>query len=147
MKVLARSPQVLVANPVFVQRYPLLMVPADLVDLPSIHWGAPQPHYHWHLNDPNGATAQISHVPRLVSDDMAVLKSAVSRGVGIASMPLAVVREEISDGRLLTLIPQWRPDEGVITAVFPSRRGLLPSVRALIDFLANSFERQERQGS
>ena len=28
----------------------------------------------------------------------------------------------------------------IIHAVFPSRRGLLPSVRALIDFLAQRFE-------
>ncbi|MNN89340.1 hypothetical protein D3C81_2071480 [compost metagenome] len=59
-------------------------------------------------------------------------------------MPLTVVREEIADGRLLTLIPQWKPDEGVITAVFPSRRGLLPSVRSLIDYLANSFEHNDQ---
>ena len=144
MRVLARSPQVLVASPVFMQRYPRLELPTDLVDLPSIHWGAPLPHYNWHLNGPNGATALISHIPRLVSDDMAVLKSAVLQGVGIASMPLTVVREEIADGRLLTLIPQWKPDEGVITAVFPSRRGLLPSVRSLIDYLANSFEHNDQ---
>ena len=32
--------------------------------------------------------------------------------------------------------PTGRPRAGIIHAVFPSRRGLLPSVRALLDFLA-----------
>lgn len=140
MRVLARSPQVLVASADFAARYPSLNEPTDLVDLPSIHWGPPQPHYNWHLNGPNGATTQVSHVPRLVSDDMSVLKNAVLRGVGIASLPLAVVKDEIASGLLMTLLAQWQPEEGVITAVFPSRRGLLPSVRSLIDFLATSFE-------
>jgi DNA-binding transcriptional LysR family regulator len=34
------------------------------------------------------------------------------------------------------VLPQWRPASGVVHAVFPSRRGLLPSVRTFMDFLA-----------
>src|SRR3546814_13825160 len=36
-----------------------------------------------------------------------------------------------------TLFRSWRPPAGIIHAVFPSRRGLLPSVRALLDFFAH----------
>ena len=36
-------------------------------------------------------------------------------------------------------LPEWAPQPGLIHAVFPSRRGLLPSVRALLDFLAAEF--------
>lgn len=73
---------------------------------------------------------------------MPTLKSAVLLGVGIANLPLAVVKNEIEDGQLVSLLPEWQPVEGVISAVFPSRRGLLPSVRSLIDFLAQAFEAQ-----
>lgn len=140
MKVLAKSPQVLVASPALVQLFPDLALPADLSELPSVAWGGAQSHYHWQLNGPEGETAQVSHFPRLVSDDIAVLKSAALEGVGIAVLPLTTVSQELADGRLLTLLEKWKPVEGVITAVFPSRRGLLPSVRALIDFLSKSFE-------
>jgi hypothetical protein len=37
------------------------------------------------------------------------------------------------------VLPQWAPQAGVVHAVFPSRRGLLPSVRALLDFLAAEY--------
>jgi DNA-binding transcriptional LysR family regulator len=37
------------------------------------------------------------------------------------------------------VLPQWRPRAGIVHAVFSSRRGLLPSVRALLDFLAAEF--------
>ena len=40
----------------------------------------------------------------------------------------------------IAVLPEWQPAEGVITAVFPSRRGLMPSVRSLIDFLGEAFE-------
>ena len=41
----------------------------------------------------------------------------------------------------MRLLPQWAPRRQIVHAVFASRRGLLPSVRALIDFLADCFEK------
>jgi len=96
--------------------------------------------YLWDLTGPGGATAQVAHTPRLVSDDMSTLKNAALAGVGIANLPKVVVKDELADGRLIAVLPEWQPAEGVITAVFPSRRGLMPSVRSLIDFLGDAFE-------
>lgn len=96
--------------------------------------------YLWDLTGPDGATAQVAHTPRLVSDDMSTLKNAALAGVGIANLPQVVVKDELADGRLIAVLPEWQPAEGVITAVFPSRRGLMPSVRSLIDFLGDAFE-------
>lgn len=140
MKVLAKSPQVLVASATFLQSAPLPLVPADLVGLPSIHWGNSLLQYLWELTGPDGATAQVLHTPRLISDDMSTLKNAALAGVGIANLPRMVVKEELADGRLIAVLPAWQPAEGVITAVFPSRRGLMPSVRSLIDFLGDAFD-------
>jgi len=41
------------------------------------------------------------------------------------------------------VLPNWVPRDGVVQAVFPSRRGLLPAVRQLIDFLADNFEQDD----
>ncbi|KRP89942.1 HTH-type transcriptional regulator DmlR [Pseudomonas fluorescens] len=140
MKVLAKSPQVLVASATFLQDAPLPSLPADLAGLATIHWGNPLLAYLWDLTGPDGATAQVAHTPRLVSDDMSTLKNAALAGVGIANLPQVVVKDELADGRLIAVLPEWQPAEGVITAVFPSRRGLMPSVRSLIDFLGDAFE-------
>ena len=140
MKVLAKSPQVLVASATFLQDAPLPSLPADLAGLATIHWGNPLLAYLWDLTGPDGATAQVAHTPRLVSDDMSTLKNAALAGVGIANLPQVVVKDELADGRLIAVLPAWQPAEGVITAVFPSRRGLMPSVRSLIDFLGDAFE-------
>ena len=140
MKVLAKSPQVLVASAAFLQDTPLPLLPADLGGLATIHWGNPLLQYLWDLTGPDGATAQVAHTPRLVSDDMSTLKNAALAGVGIANLPQVVVKDELADGRLIAVLPEWQPAEGVITAVFPSRRGLMPSVRSLIDFLGEAFE-------
>jgi DNA-binding transcriptional LysR family regulator len=51
-----------------------------------------------------------------------------------------MVCDETKGGALVRLTPEWVPKGGIIHAVFPSRRGQLPSVRKLIDYLAMRFE-------
>ncbi|MCY1532037.1 LysR substrate binding domain protein [compost metagenome] len=110
-------------------------MPADLSNLPSLDWGPPRDHM-WHLEGPNGANAEVRHTPRYITDDMTALRQAALRGVGIVQLPLMVVDQDLEQGRLMDIIPQWVPRSGIVHVVFPSRRGLLPSVRKLIDFLA-----------
>ena len=58
-------------------------------------------------------------------------------------LPTMVMCDELADGRLIRLLPEWQPKQGIIHAVFPSRRGLVPSVRSLIDYLAQRFQALE----
>ncbi|MBS7661686.1 LysR family transcriptional regulator [Pseudomonas lalucatii] len=135
MRVLGHSPQRLVASPEFLRGLELPLRPADLSGLPSLDWGPPRDHL-WSLEGPDGATAEVRHRPRLISDDMTCLRQAALRGVGVVQLPCMVVEGDLQAGRLLDIMPQWAPRSGVVHALFPSRRGLLPSVRGLIDFLA-----------
>lgn len=138
MRVLADSPQRLVASPEFMQSRELPLLPADLSGLPSLDWGPPREHS-WCLEGPAGATAEVRHRPRLISDDMSALRRAALYGVGVVQLPCMVVERDLAAGRLLDIIPHRAPRGGMVHAVFPSRRGLLPSVRSLIDFLAEQM--------
>jgi DNA-binding transcriptional LysR family regulator len=140
MRVLVDSPQRLVANPDFLKDLELPLLPADLSGLPSLDWGAPREHI-WRLQGPDGATAEVPHHPRFVTDDMTALRQAALRGVGIVQMPHMVVDQDLLEGTLVDIIPHWAPRGGSVHAVFSSRRGLLPSVRKLIDFLAEHIRR------
>ena len=73
---------------------------------------------------------------------MIALRNAalVGVGVGVVQLPILMVREGITQGNLIRLVPEWAPRREIIHAVFPSRRGLLPSIRVLIDYLAQRFE-------
>jgi DNA-binding transcriptional LysR family regulator len=46
------------------------------------------------------------------------------------------VRADLKGGALVRVLPAWRSPQGIVHVVFPTRRGMLPAVRALIDFLA-----------
>lgn len=54
-------------------------------------------------------------------------------------LPLMIVREQIDAGQLRRLLPDWAPPPEILHAVFPSRRGQLPSVRALLTYLTDRF--------
>ena len=134
MRRLDESIQCLVASPALI-RTPLLS-PGDLSGLPSLDPGPVHRDHQWQLDHKGGQTAVIPHHPRLITDDIAVLREATLAGVGVAQLPTVMIWEDIRAGRLVHVLPQWQPRSGIVYAVFPSRRGLLPSVRALLDFLA-----------
>lgn len=138
MKVLGERSWCLVARPSLLQQHGVPAVPADLAVLPSLDFGPPHGEHVWHLEGPGGSAA-VHHTPRFVTDDMIALRQAAVAGAGIVQLPVMMVCEELASGALVKLIPAWLPKSGIVHAVFPSRRGLLPSVRKLIDFLAEHF--------
>jgi DNA-binding transcriptional LysR family regulator len=58
------------------------------------------------------------------------------RGAGVCQFATFIVEDDVKAGRLINVLPDWTPRTSVIHAALPSRRGLLASVRALLDFLA-----------
>ena len=140
MRRLDESSQCLVASPSLVPVE--LHSPADLDGLPSLDLGPPQRDHIWELRQADGQVAAISHRPRLITDDMTALREAAISGVGVVQLPTLMIWEEVKSGRLLDVLPRWRPQAGIVHAAFPSRRGLLPSVRALLDFLAQACAEQ-----
>jgi DNA-binding transcriptional LysR family regulator len=139
MRTLGDSPQRLVASAGLVKGLSLPLVPADLSALPSLDVGPMQARHVWQLAGPDGASVRITHTPRLVTDDLSQLLHAALEGVGAVKLPTMVVDEHIASGRLADVVPGWAAQSGIVHAVFPSRRGLLPSVRSLIDFLAAEY--------
>ena len=139
MKILAQRGHALVASPDLAEKAGVIRVPADLSGLPSLDLGPPRQDHIWKLEGPDGAQASIHHQPRLVSDDMIALRSAAIDGIGVVHLPLLIVSDEIRNGQLVHLLPDWAPKRYVVHAVYASKRGLLPSVRALLDYLGARF--------
>ncbi len=140
MRVLADRGQCLVASPLLLASTGIPGIPADLAQLPSLDLGIPQNEHVWNLLGPNEVQASIHHHPRLITRSMMTLRAAALAGVGVVQLPNMMIREQIDSGKLVHVIPGWAPRREIIHAVFASRRGLLPSVRSLIDFLSEQFK-------
>ncbi len=136
LKIFAERGWRLVGSPSLIEQLGQPAVPADLHRFPTVDTCPPSGLHVWELDGPSRAHASLHHTPRLVTDDLIALRAAAIRGVGITQLPSMVVIDQLKSGALVELLPGWSPKLGVVHAVFPSRRGLLPAVRALLDFLA-----------
>ena len=65
--------------------------------------------------------------------------------MGVAALPLMMIRDELDAGTLVPVGAPWVPEPGAVHAVFPSRRGLLPAVRELLDFMAAEYGETARR--
>lgn len=140
LRVLTDRGQCLVASPQMLAREGRPAVPADLAGLSSLALGLPQHRHRWDLIGPDQSEARIEHQPRLVTRSMGTLRKAAVAGIGVVQLPTMMMTEELADGRLVRVLEGWAPPREIIHAVFPSRRGLLPAVRGLIDHLADQFQ-------
>lgn len=138
MRFFCESHQKLVARPSLVERIKLES-PEDLAGMPSMDVGPPNREHRWILTGPKETPIEVIHTPRFVTSDLDALYRAAIQGVGVVQMPEIMVRHALDDGRLVEILPMFPPPSRLIHAVFPSKRGLLPSVRGLIDQLAEDF--------
>ncbi|NYT77588.1 LysR family transcriptional regulator [Alcaligenaceae bacterium] len=143
MRVLADRVQCLVASPALLKQYGTPHAPVGLAQLPSLALGLTAQEYIWDLKGPDGAHAAIRHTPRLITQSMFALRSAAMAGIGVAQLPRMMMEKALAEGELVQVVPLWAPRSEIIHVVFASRRGMLPAVRALVDFLAYQFEQLE----
>lgn len=136
MRSFGRSDELLVAAPQYLARAGRPADPAQLAKVETLDQADELGRQLWVLQGPGGRSERIEHTPRLVCQDFVVLRAAVLAGLGIARLPETVVRADLAGGTLERVLPEWNSPQGILHFVFPSRRGLLPAVRALIDFLA-----------
>ncbi|MDR3417648.1 MAG: LysR substrate-binding domain-containing protein [Nevskia sp.] len=127
---------VLTASPGYAASRPSLEEPAQLAQHDTIGALRDGPEQSWTLTAGDGRTARVPLRPRFLGTDFIVQYEAARGGVGVALLPLRQVWRGLKDGSLVHVAKDWGTPEQGIHVVFPSRRGMLPSVRALIDYLA-----------
>jgi len=136
MRTFGRAHELLVASPAYLARAGAPASPQDLGSRETLDYGGELDRQPWELVGSDGQSVRAEHTPRVICHDFIVLRATVLAGLGIAKLPDSVVREDVHSGALTRVLPDWNSPQGVVHAVFPSRRGLLPAVRAFIDFLA-----------
>ena len=131
------SEQVLAASPAFVERHGPFHTVDALQGVSGIGpGGARGEPARWEVTGPDDRAQEIHYKPTLVTDDVYLLEQMALRGAGVAQLPVDLCGPAIQDGRLVVLLPEYRMPSHQLHAVFPSRRGVVPAVRAFIEFLA-----------
>ncbi|MGE0241361.1 MAG: LysR substrate-binding domain-containing protein [Parvibaculaceae bacterium] len=92
----------------------------------------------WPLRSGTGKIVEVTPRPRLIADESVVLLKSAMAGLGIACLPESIAAAAIAEGTLVVAMLGWTAGTITTTILTPHRRSQLPSVRAVIDFLAES---------
>jgi DNA-binding transcriptional LysR family regulator len=139
-KTFGTSKAVLVASAALLQRQGPVHEPADLGRLDTVSSSTVAGAATWRLVGPGGEEFEHLHEPRYVADDLTTLLHAVVRGTGAALLPDFMCRDAIGAGQVVEVLADWGPPPGIVHAVFPARRALVPAVRRLLDFLSGHLK-------
>ena len=134
---LAESPQKLLTSPELLANLPMVATPDQLEDLPTLDWERLEDGW-WFMHS-DGTERRPSLKPRIITDDLSTLHRAALAGLGIVQLPMLLAFNDVAQGRLVEVLPEWQLPMGEVQAVLPPRRKLLPSVQALLVHLKLSF--------
>ena len=129
----------LFASPIFIATLNgSIASPNDLLDLRALSFGWQSTDKHWTLRHQQGEQVEITCKPRLCSDDMWTLKRAAEQGGGIVSLPAYVCKDEVADGTLVRILPNWVTARAQLSILLPSRSGLSESTKTFSDYLCKN---------
>ncbi|KJK14270.1 LysR family transcriptional regulator, partial [Burkholderiaceae bacterium 16] len=123
---LGYSTFVLVASPTLAERYTTPTSLDSLKGWPTLSMANKSERYIWHLVDASGQVASLVHRPQFATDDIASLRIAATLGIGVAMLPREFVDRDLQSGRLRRLLPDLGSKPGLVHAIFPTRRGMVP---------------------
>jgi DNA-binding transcriptional LysR family regulator len=89
--------------------------------------------YRWELAH-NGRAITVDVRGNLILPHQEHIRQAVLAGVGLAFLFEDRVREDLREGRLVTVMEEWCPWFDGFYIYYPSRRQMRPALRAFIDF-------------
>lgn len=130
----------LVAAPAFVQAQAPLSAPADLALWDGVQLGARRPELS--LSPVGGGPAERVRLrPRATLSSALGILGLLRAGAGFAPLPEVLVREDLSTGSLLRLLPGWELEEMAVCLVWPDGAVRRRLTGLLVDFLTPRLER------
>jgi len=139
---LADVEMVLVGAPILLAEYGS---PDNLVDvsrIPFIHYGTDRTQQRMLFQRGTEEPEQITTEARLSTNNDQMMVSFARAGLGMILLPRFMVEEELGNGKLREVLPEYRPyPDRKLYAVFPHGRHLPLKTRVLIDFLVEEMSR------
>ena len=125
--------QVICASPDYITRRGLPRTPDDLASHSCIAHSARTTPRIWHLTSSDGGQISVPINGRPTINSALAVRQAALEGLGIIELNSYLVGEDIVAGRLVRLLPQYRPKDLNFYAVYAERRFLAPKIRVFVD--------------
>ena len=93
----------------------------------------------WSLED-SGRELEIAVTGPLIANDFPTMLGAALKGIGLAQVPEPVAADAVRTGRLVEALHPFAPVAPGVFLYYPSRRQMLPKLRAFIDHVKSRSE-------
>ncbi|MBF0256213.1 MAG: LysR family transcriptional regulator [Gammaproteobacteria bacterium] len=135
-KSIGRDRRVVVATPSYLARYGAPRSPLELSTHNALLFAGTD---HWSFTAPNGEDVSVKVSGNLDTNNCDALREAIYADLGLALRPMWDVWQDLRNGRLVRLLPDYAPPAYPINAVYPSRRLMPKKTRIFIDHLLQRF--------
>ncbi len=128
----------LCASPAYLERYGMPKEPEDLNHHRLLHYdigGGPA----LRLQDRRGKQYVIHTQPHIIANNGDFLRDMALAGHGIILTPSFIAWQALAAGDLVSVMPEYCPDQRSAYAVYPRTRYLSRRARMFIDFLVERF--------
>src|SRR5215471_13910024 len=98
----------------------------------------------WRFVDRKGNPASVRVAGSFITNSGEAIRTVALEGVAVCLAAGFVVHDDLESGRLVRLLPEYRPLEVSMNAVYPHRHHLSAKVRTFIDMLAHHASEQQK---
>jgi DNA-binding transcriptional LysR family regulator len=98
----------------------------------------------WRFVDRKGTPASVRVSGNLITNSAETLHRAALHGVGVCVAPGFMMHDDLEAGRLVRLLPEYRPVEFAMNAIYLHRHHLSAKVRVFIDLLVRHSAEQQK---
>lgn len=135
---IASVPRYFCASPDYLARRGTPQIPEDLLQHDCLHYNLISEREEWTFGGRDGdQTLLVKGV--FCSNNGDVLAEAAAQGLGITLLPDFIVKQALSDGRLVRVLEGWERSPLALSVLYPSRQQLPAKTRLFIEYLVEQF--------
>ncbi len=134
------SQRVVVASPEYLVKHGRPKKPADLIKHDCLFYSLQKTPDLWYFNSAQEGDESVRVSGRFRASSPDAICDATVEGLGISVLCEWYIREQIKDGRLKVILPEYRPTAYDINAVYPERKFVPQKVKRMIEFLSSKMD-------
>lgn len=130
---------ILAASPEYLQRHGTPLTPQDLRQHHCISFSQWRSDHSWQLEGPSGKL-EVAITPRLMVDSGEAIRQAALAGLGIVQHSVLTLQQDIDEGRLCPVLPDYLPPPRPMHLLRLPIRPLLPIVSSFTDYFLQALK-------
>ncbi|WP_260854256.1 LysR family transcriptional regulator [Paraburkholderia sp. BCC1886] len=141
-RLIGRCERILVAAPDYLMRHPIRTV-ADMPNHTLMQTSSSfEPPAEWPSGYARHGVDEAEQAGHFVVNNMQALRVALLAGAGVGAVPTYSVIEELKEGKLVQLFPEYPLQATNVFVVYPSRHFIDAKIRTFVEFLVVALKQK-----